>query len=147
MPLFLIALGAVLIDVSFRGTEHELATQASKDFSGGHYWAWAASIGILGGIGYYPPARKLSDAFIGLVLVSFFLSQNGLIANLSKILASPPSPAPSIPLPAFSLFGSSGTTSGIAAALGGGGSSGFNASSAGQILSGAAGALLSGALP
>lgn len=128
MPVIAILLGIVLIDLALRGTEHEFAQQLSEDFSGGNFWAWLAAISIIGAIGYYEPAKRVSNLGIALVVLAMILAnekQNGIFAKFSALFTSPPQPAASVPLPKWtgSSSSSSGSGSSLSAlsSLGGGG--------------------------
>ncbi len=119
MPIAVILLGAICIDLAFRGTEHEFAAQLGKDFGGGQFVAWLAAMVFLGALGYVPALRKLSDLSMALVIVVLVLKNGGLLTQLGQVISSPPSAAPHVP---------------IAAAGGGGSSSGGVAGIAGQLL-------------
>jgi hypothetical protein len=99
MELVLIFLGPLLIDLGFRGTEHEFAAQLGKDFGGTKFWAWVALVVIIGAIGYYPPAKKVSNLGLALVSVGFVFSNTGAISQFSQVASNPPAPASSVPLP------------------------------------------------
>jgi hypothetical protein len=101
MPIVAIFLGAIMVDLGFRGTEHQFATQLGKDLSGGHFWAWLASITIIGSLGYYSPAKKISDTLLLLVIMGLALSQKGIYQNFAALFVNPPAPSPSVPLPQF----------------------------------------------
>ena len=112
MPIVAILLGALMIDLGFRGTEHEFAQQLGDDFSGGGFWAWLGSITIIGALGYYSPMRKVSDLGIALVVIGLALSNGGIYKQFASLLTQPPQPAPPVALPSFS--SSSGSASGNA---------------------------------
>lgn len=126
MPLVLILLGLMTIDTAARGTEHEFARQLGQDFGNTQFWSWAAAIAILGAIGYAPKLRKISDAAMLLVILVLVLKNGGLFAQAAKLITSPPTPAPSVPLSSYgSGSGSSSSGGGLGGllGLGGGGSS------------------------
>ena len=83
MPLAAILLGAILIDLAFRGTEHEFAAQLGQDFGqGSQFIAWAAAIVILGAIGYVKPLDKVSTGLLALVILVMVIRNGGLFAQL-----------------------------------------------------------------
>jgi hypothetical protein len=106
LPIAAILLGAILIDLGVRGTEHVFGAQLEQDFGGGEFLAWAAAIGILGALAYAPALRKVSTAGLTLVLLGMILSNKGAFMNLAQVVENPPSPAPSVPLPSFASGGS-----------------------------------------
>lgn len=110
MPVVAILLGAIMIDLAFRGTEHEFAQQMGQDFSGGGFFAWLAAIAIIGSIGYYSPLKTISNAGVGLVVIGLIFSNSGVLTNFANTVKSPPSPASSVPLPQFSSINVTGTT-------------------------------------
>lgn len=118
MPLILILAGAMLVTVAFRGTEHEFARQATQDFGGSQFVAWAAAVLVLGAIGYYRPLRGASDLMLALVIVAMTLANGGLFAQLAAVIDNPP--APSAPVPLADYQGSLRSSSGGGSSGGGG---------------------------
>lgn len=116
MPVVAIILGIVLVDLGFRGTEHEFATQLGEDFGGGQFWAWLAAIAIIGAVGYYSPLKRISNLGIALVVVALVFRNSGVLAQFADVLKSPPKADPSVALPSFTTGGTSGSS---AAAAGG----------------------------
>lgn len=152
MPLAAIILGALLIDLAFRGTEHEFAQQVGADFgSGGQFWPFAGSIAIVGALGYIEPLRRVSTALLALVAVVWLLSNRGVLAQLAAVIEHPPQAAPAVPLGAYGGSGGSGGSSaggaggsgsgGVLGLLGGGGSGG----GLGDLFGGGGGASLASA--
>lgn len=117
MAIVAIILGAIMIDLGYRGTEHEFAAQLGKDLSIGHFWAWVASITVIGALGYYSPARRVSDLLLFLIILGLALSQKGIYANFAGLMTNPPTPAPAVPMPSFSTSSSS-SSSGIGGDIG-----------------------------
>jgi hypothetical protein len=112
MPVIAIILGVIMIDLGYRGTEHDFSKQLGQDFSGGTFWAWMASIVILGSIGFYSPLKKISDLALGLVIVAMVFSNKGIFATISQEFTNPPSATAAVALPSFSSSSSSGSSSG-----------------------------------
>lgn len=112
MPVIAILLGIVLVILAFRGTEHVFADQLSQDFSGGSFWSWLAAICIIGAIGYYKPAAKVSDLGVGLVVLVMILKNGGVFDQFSQIITKPPAPSQSVPMPTLQT-GSSGGGGGL----------------------------------
>lgn len=106
MPLAAIILGAIILDLAFRGTEHEFAQQLGKDFgAGSSFLSWAAAIVILGALGYVPALHRVSTLALGLVIVVMVLKNGGLFQQLSNVITSPPQPAPAISLASYQSSG------------------------------------------
>ncbi len=124
MPLVAIIAGLVMIDLAFRGTEHEFAAQAAQDFgTGSQFWAWFAAISLLGALGYVPQLRTLSNAAMALVIVVLTLRNGGIFAQLAAVIDNPPQAAPSVPL-AGAAGGGGGGGGGLFGNLFGGGGGG-----------------------
>jgi hypothetical protein len=119
LPIIAILLGIVLVDLSFRGTEHEFAQQLGEDFGGKGFWAWLGAITIVGAIGFWSPARRISDIFMALIIFGLIFSNKGVLQSFVSDLTNPPSPSQAVQLPSFSSSSSSGGGSGS----GGGGTS------------------------
>jgi hypothetical protein len=100
VPIAVILLGAICIDLAFRGTEHEFAAQMGQDFGGGKFLSWLAAMVFLGAIGYVPALRKLSNVSMALVIVVLVLSNGGLLTQLAKVITAPPSAAPHVAIAA-----------------------------------------------
>jgi hypothetical protein len=103
MPILAILLGIVAIDLAFRGTEEEFAQQIAKDFEGGDFWSWLGAIIIVGVVGYYAPARKVSDLFIALIVISLVLRNGNVFSQFFQDIEHPQAAAPKVPLPQFAL--------------------------------------------
>jgi uncharacterized membrane protein YgcG len=128
MPLVAIFVGAVMLDLAARGTEHEFARQLGADFGqGSKFWAWAAAIVILGALGYAPGLKKIGWLPLTLVVLVMILANGGFYARFASLVANPPKAAPAVPL---SQYGSSGSSSSS-----GSGSSSSSSSSSGSELS------------
>lgn len=91
MPFALLLFAIMLIVIGFQGTEHEFFALLNEDFnpnvSGSWrrtFWAWIIAIGVVGGIGYLPKMRQISNVFLALILVVLFLSNGGVFANFTK---------------------------------------------------------------
>jgi hypothetical protein len=88
MPVALILLAIVLIVVGFRGTQSCLFTLLVSDFTGtGNFVYWVVALVVIGAIGYIPKLKGPSDAFIALILVVFFLSNEGVWTQLTSALS------------------------------------------------------------
>lgn len=109
MPLAAIIIGAVLLDLAFRGTEHEFAKQLGQDFGqGSEFLAWAASIAILGALGYVPALRQVSKLALALVILVMVIRNKGGFQQIAQLIEHPPAPAPAIPLSSYGSSSSSG---------------------------------------
>ncbi len=88
MPLFFLLVGALFIYAGFNGRLGELSALIKEDFSptdGSNGFAiWIVAIFAIGAIGYYKPAKPLSNAFLLLVVVSLILSNRGFFARFKQ---------------------------------------------------------------
>jgi hypothetical protein len=98
MPIAAIIVGAIMIDLAFRGTEYQFGKQLAADFGNTQFWAWAAAIGIIGALAYYKPLRPVSYGLATLVIVSMVVSDQGAFARFEQLVTNPPAPQPSVPL-------------------------------------------------
>lgn len=121
MPFILAFLGIMLIVSGAKGTIQPLGTQLVNDFTGqNNFFYWVFAIIIIGSIGYIPGARRLSWAFLGLILLVMFLANanssqgGGFWVNLTSAIASA-KPAPA----ATTATSAQGTTSNPLFNLGG----------------------------
>lgn len=136
MPLAAIILGAVLLDLAFRGTEHEFAHQLSADFGqGSKFWSWAAAIGVLGALGYVNGLKTISTMALALVIVVLVLVNGGLFTQLAAVITSPPAPSPPISLGSYK---AAAPAAGAASGGGSGGGAGSSSGGASGALTGAA---------
>jgi uncharacterized membrane protein YgcG len=108
MPLVAILAGLVMLDLAFRGTEHEFAQQAESDFGGSSFLSWFGAVTILGAIGFFAPLRQLSNLAMALVIVVLVLRNGGLFAQLASVIDNPPAPAPAVTLSSYDTSSSSG---------------------------------------
>jgi hypothetical protein len=101
MPFALLIIGVVLLVSAVRDTQDDLFTLVKGDFSGqGNFIFWVISILIIGGIGYVPKLKPISDGFLVLVLLVLFLSKGdpskasgGFFEKFSAALKSTQTPA------------------------------------------------------
>jgi len=117
MPIVLIILGAMMVDLGFRGTAQAFAQQLGKDFDSTEFLAWIAALTIIGAIGFYSPLRRVSDIFMALVIFGLLFSNEGVIAEFVQAVRSPPAPSSPNPLPNLSSGGSSASGGGIGGTL------------------------------
>lgn len=118
MPIVAILLGAVLIDLGVRGSEHLFGQQLEQDFGQGRFLAWAATIVGLGAIGYSKTFRGVSTAGLALVLiVMVVVNGSQAFPALASFIENPPSPTPAVPLPTVN-SSSSSTGSSIGGTIG-----------------------------
>lgn len=124
MPYFLVAVGVVMIVTSLNNTYATLGSLLQSDFTGqGNFIYWVAAIVILGGIGYYAPAKPLSRAFLVLIIVTMLISNGGFATNLINAINSGPAPATPAPVlsptPAQAVASAAGLGAGAAGAAAG----------------------------
>jgi hypothetical protein len=114
MPYAIIFIGLVFLITSFNGHEHALFTRIEGDFTGPKSFAWwFLSIAIIGGIGYVPGLKPVSNAFLALVILVLFLSNKGIFAQFNSAIKAGTTTAPQ---------NSSAATAGFLESIGGGSS-------------------------
>jgi len=102
MPFVLLIMGIALLVSSVRGTQDQLFTLVKGDFTGqNNYVYWLVSILVIGSVGYIQDLRKLSTAFLVLVVLVLFLTRGnthaiggGFFEQFTKQLASTQTPTP-----------------------------------------------------
>lgn len=83
MALFLLIVGLVFLVPSVRGKDAttQLTTLVKSDFTGpNNFFVWAIAIGFIAALGSIQSMRKLSNAFLVLVLVALII-QNSKAGN------------------------------------------------------------------
>lgn len=89
MPFALLIIGLLLVVAGARGTAGDLATLLKSDFSGSNnFFYWFGSILLIGALGYYSPAEKVSRMFLALILIVMILANKGLFQKLTDALAN-----------------------------------------------------------
>lgn len=116
MPVVAIFLGLMLVASAVRGTEHQLAAQLGKDFSGTGFLSWGAAISITAAVGGVPGLKTLSEWSLALIIIVMVLRNGGLFQQLANVIEHPPAASSAVPL---SSYGSSGSSSGASASSGG----------------------------
>lgn len=81
MALALLLLGLVLVDVGYRGTYADLASQLASDMPG--FLPWLGAVVLIGALGYAPSLETFSNALLVLVILVLLLVNGGAWANLS----------------------------------------------------------------
>jgi hypothetical protein len=106
MPFALVIIGIVLLVAAIRNTlsgPGGLLTLLKGDFTGpNNFIYWMVAILIIGAIGYIPDLKKLSVAFITLVIVVLFLKRGnaqgiggGFFTQFATALSSTQTASPS----------------------------------------------------
>jgi hypothetical protein len=76
MAYVLIFIGLLLTVAGVRNTQDDLYTLIQGDFTGSSSFIyWLAAIAIVGGVGYVPKLKPLSNAFLVLILIVLVLKQ------------------------------------------------------------------------
>jgi hypothetical protein len=76
MPFALVLIGVILLVAAVQNTTPQLFTLIKGDFTGpNNFIYWFVAILIIGAIGYIPDLKKLSVAFLTLVIIVLFLSR------------------------------------------------------------------------
>ena len=87
MPFILIIVGAFILITALRGNAGAFASQIKKDFTGQKSFVyWFLAILVIGAIGYIQPLRKISDAFLILVILVLFIANKGFFAQFQTSL-------------------------------------------------------------
>lgn len=85
MPFAFIIVGVLLLVSAVRNTSSDLFTLVKGDFSGSNsFLHWLVAILIIGALGYIEPIRPLSRAFMALVIIVLFLSNQGFFAKFNQ---------------------------------------------------------------
>ena len=120
MILAFLFIGILMIVSGLKGTQHELGDQLGHDITGaGGFIYWFGAILSIGALGLIPGLRRPSHWLLALILVVIVLHNGGFVSNLVNAIqgTADAGPAPSQPLPAFSLGGSSGGGGNVAGDL------------------------------
>lgn len=94
MPFAFLIVGSVLVISGVRATSSQLLTLVKGDLLGKNgYLYWMVVILAIGAVGYVPPLRNLSRAFLILVLIVLILKQGTgffsmFTSSLNKISGS-----------------------------------------------------------
>lgn len=93
MALVLIIIGTVMVIAAARdtvsGNSNDLVPLLESDFTGkDNYLYWIIAMMILGGVGYIPSMKNLSNAFLVLVLVVLFLTNGGFFSQFNSAIAT-----------------------------------------------------------
>jgi hypothetical protein len=91
MPFVFFAIAIMMIVIGVRGTQTQALALLKGEFTGNGNWKnsflpWLVAIGVVGGIGYIPQVKKVSDAFIWLCILAFVLAngKNGLFSQFNS---------------------------------------------------------------
>lgn len=88
MAYVLIFIGLLLTVAGVRNTQDDFYTLLKGDFTGQNSFIyWLAAIAIVGGLGYIPSLKPLSNAFLILILIVLVLKNGtGLFSQLTNAL-------------------------------------------------------------
>jgi hypothetical protein len=77
MGFVLIFIAVILIITALRGTTGQLGSLLMQDFTGkNNFGIWLFAFFLIGALGYIPSFKKLSDAFLLLVIVVILISND-----------------------------------------------------------------------
>lgn len=98
MAYALILIGLLLTIAGVRNRHDELFALVQGDFTGPNSFIfWLAAIAIIGGLGYIPEMKGLSNAFLALVLIVLVLNQGtGIFDRITAALQQSTSGAPDL---------------------------------------------------
>lgn len=92
MPILILIIGILLVAAGINNKLSNLVSLVKSDFSSQAgttpFQTWMIAIVLVGAIGYYKPARSLSNAFLVLVILAIVLtkSHNGLIEQATAAI-------------------------------------------------------------
>lgn len=90
MPLFILAVGILLIISAVNNKLPELAGLLKEDFSPSSNVAgfpiWVFAIVLIGLLGYIPGVKPLSNAFLVLLFVGLILANRGFFSKFSSAI-------------------------------------------------------------
>jgi len=107
MPFALVVIGLLMIVTGARDTHKAFAQEVASDivnagtcaplrreFEGCGFLWWIAAIIAVGAMGYSETLRPVSRAFLALIIVVMFVSNQGFFANLQQALELGPEKSP-----------------------------------------------------
>ncbi len=95
MPFALLIIGLLLVVSGARGTAGDLAKLLKSDFSGSNnFFYWVGAILLIGALGYYSPAERVSRMFLALIIIVMILANKGLFQKLTDALSNVQAPPP-----------------------------------------------------
>lgn len=92
MPFVLAIFGIIMLVTAIQGTYKDFWSLFVSEFTGdgtfsNSYIYWVASIAIIGGLGYVPQLKKISDMFLFLMLLVFILKNGGVFDKFNSALS------------------------------------------------------------
>lgn len=94
MPFAFAFVGLLIFVIGIRGTHREAIELIRADFTGqGNFFTWIGAIMGIGALGYIKPIEPISKAFLSLVILVMFLSNEGFFARFQQQVfnrATPP---------------------------------------------------------
>lgn len=97
MPYALILAGLVMFVSGIRDTQDDLFRLVKGDFTGQRNFVfWFLAILGIGAVGYVPKLKPISNAFLVLVIVVLFLSNQGFFTQFMAQIKSTETKAPDL---------------------------------------------------
>jgi hypothetical protein len=97
MAFAFVLLGILALVTAIRGNQAAVASQVTSDFtgsgSGPGFWVWIAAILIFGLIGRVTGATGAMKLFVGLLIVVYLVSKQGIFGQLSTAFTQTSAPA------------------------------------------------------
>lgn len=91
MPFALITAGLILVVTGAKDTYQAMGQYLIADFTGaGNFIYWVIALIVIGSIGYIPDFRGFSRLFLGLVVIVFIVSNNGVFNQFMAALRQGP---------------------------------------------------------
>lgn len=89
MPIAFLVIGIVFLAAAVRGEQKLLFDTLKSDFTGpNNFLYWGIALFVIGAIGYYKPAKPLSNAFLVLVFLVLFISNRGFFEQFTRQFAA-----------------------------------------------------------
>jgi len=89
MALFFLAVAIVFIVTAIRGTTSQLLVLLKSDFTtSNNFGIWILAVAAVGGIGYIPGLKTVSNGLLVLVVIVLLLSNKGFFSKFQQAFVS-----------------------------------------------------------
>jgi hypothetical protein len=93
MPFALLVIGILFLVAAVRGEQKLLFDTLKDDFTGpNNFIFWALALFAIAAVGYFRPLRPISNAFMALVVIMLFLSNDGFFQKFSEQIGATTDP-------------------------------------------------------
>lgn len=95
MPVLFIALGVLMLATAIKGNYQQVAAQVDSDVTGsGGFFVWIGAIVLIGGVGRAARLEGTAKMLIGLIIVVYLVSQQGIFSKAAQAVSNARAPAP-----------------------------------------------------